>query len=130
MGKQLSEIAPSPSRIATSSPFGGSLDFEVGLWGSRFGSLRQNDSPLEVRNRAEFLRHRLIALLEAAESRLETSNAPDASDRDVLLELGSLYGDYLSLRHSPESWQNIHTEDGTIAGRVARVLRRHNIDEL
>ena len=65
---RLSEVDPFPGRIATSSPWEDHGDPEIELWGARAQSSLQNESPLESRDRAEFIRLRLIMLLEAAEA--------------------------------------------------------------
>ena len=120
-----SEADPSFGGMVTSAPLGGRGDPEVELWQAFPRGHVQTESPLEFRDRAEFVRHRLIMLHEAVEARPRQLATKTNDMGDMLSELRVTYSEFCSLRSAPHAWQSIEAGDAELLAKTAKTLTRN-----
>jgi hypothetical protein len=124
---RLSEVDPFPDCMATSSPFGDFGDGDIELWGTLSRGRIPAESPLEFRDRAEFIRCRLTMLLKTVEAFPKPPPMSTNGVANVLPELRVLYSDFRSLRNSPLAWQSIDAGDAQLLSKAATALRESGI---
>jgi hypothetical protein len=77
----------------------------------------------DVHREAFFWRHKLAAVLDAAESDLCRRLAADKQDPEIQAEIAVALDTFLDVRNSAAGWQDMHSTDSELIRRAFALLR-------